>query len=225
MKIDLHVHSLPISRCAHHQPEEIPAFFKKQNFDAICLTNHCYPQHSDYLALNLKDQAKKYIEIYRRCRDSGKVIGIKVFFGLELKLINEEHQPEFLLYGLSEDTFVKSYPLYGISQKELFDFCNHENIIMIQAHPFRHEQGYQPADIRYMHGIEVYNPHPSFPVRYHEALTLADQYGFIKTAGSDFHIESQVGSAGMIVGDAIEDQYMLRDFLRSKKQKLIHEVR
>ncbi len=29
----------------------------------------------------------------------------------------------------------------------------------------------------------------------------------------------------MIAEDAIEDQYMLRDYLRSKKQKLIHEVR
>ena len=59
----------------------------------------------------------------------------------------------------------------------------------------------------------------------HEALTLAEQHGFIKTAGSDFHIESQAGLAGMIAEDAIEDQYMLRDYLRSKKQKLNHEVR
>ena len=142
-------------------------------------------------------------------------MGFKVFFGVELKLINEPNRPEFLLYGLSEQDFLDSYPLYNCTQKELFDFCNEKNVLMVQAHPYRIEQGYAPADMRYVHGVEVYNPHPSFESRMEEAVRLAEENGKIKTSGSDFHVERQAGVAGMIVADDIADQFMLRDFLRS----------
>ena len=224
MRIDLHVHCLPISRCAHHQPEEVPVFFRKKGIDAICLTNHCYPHHCNQLSPNREEQARQYIEIFERCWESGDQIGVRVFFGVELKLIHEEHQPEFLLYGLSESSFLKSYPLYDLSQKDLFEFCNHENILMIQAHPFRYEQGYKPADVRYLHGIEVYNPHPLFPARSQEATKLADTYGLVKTAGSDFHIDFQAGSAGIMATEDIRNQYELRDYLRSKKQDLFGDI-
>ena len=136
MKIDMHTHCLPVSRCAHHQPNELPEIFKKNGIDAIVLTNHCYPNHCDPLSSNLNEQTKIYIDIFNRCKIAGDKIGFKVFFGSEIKLINEPNKPEFLLYGLSEEDFLSSYPLYNASQKELFDFCEQKNIIMVQSHPY-----------------------------------------------------------------------------------------
>lgn len=214
MRIDLHTHCLPVSRCAHHQPEELPEMFAEKKMDAIVLTNHCYPAHCDPLSSDIKEQARIYLDTYHRCRKKGEEIGLKVFFGMELKLINEPNKPEFLLYGLSEEEFLSSYPLYNITQKELFEFCNETNVLMFQAHPYRTEQGYAPGDMRYVHGIEVYNPHLLFDARLDDALQLANQHQKLKSSGSDFHVVKQAGLAGMIVPDDIEDQFMLRDYLR-----------
>ena len=215
MKIDMHTHCQPVSRCACHDPEQLPGFFMEAGIGAIVLTNHCYPYHCENLSPDPAEQVKIYLDVYHRCRDKGKELGFKVFFGAEIRLMWEPNLPEFLLYGLSEQDFADSYPLYNHTQKELFDFCNEKDILMVQAHPFRFEQGHAPADMRYVHGIEAYNPHPSFDSRISEAVKLATEHGKIMTAGSDFHVNGQVGAAGMILPDDIEDQFMLRDFLRT----------
>ena len=214
MKIDMHTHCLPVSKCAHHEPELLPQIFKDSGIDAIVLTNHCDPVDCDRLAPTLKEQALAYVDAYHRCKKTGDKIGIKVFFGVEVKLTNEPNQPEFLLYGISEKDFLTSYPLYTISQQKLYEFCLQKDILLVQAHPYRTEQGYAPADMRYLHGIEIYNPHLRFEARYEQSLTLALKNNKIKTAGSDFHIKDQAGLSGMIVPETICDQFALRDYLK-----------
>lgn len=81
-------------------------------------------------------------------------------------------------------------------------------------------KGDAPANMRYVHGVEVYNPHLRFDARYEDSLKLAEQNGKIKTAGSDFHIECQAGLAGMIIPDYVNNQFELRDYLKSEKQTL-----
>ena len=223
MKIDTHTHCKPVSRCAHHEPEQLPAMFAAKGIDAIVLTNHCYPAHCDPLGDSFEAQAQAYVEVFQRCKESGEKIGLKVFFGVELKLINEPHCPEFLLYGISEKDFTETYPLYNRTQKELFDFCNQKDIIMVQAHPYRTEQGYSPADMRYVHGIEIYNPHLLFDARFDDALKLAQDNDKLKTSGTDFHVVDQAGLAGMIVPDEIEDQFMLRDFLKQNRPVIFNK--
>lgn len=223
MRIDMHTHSLPVSGCAHHEPELVPEFLKAAGIDAIVLTNHYCNWHCKKLGDTLEEQAKVYVDTFKRCKEKGESIGVKVFFGAEIKLDKEVNAPEFLLYGLSEEAFLESYPLYNVSQKELFDFCEKNNILMVQSHPYRSEQGYSPADMNYAHGVEVYNPHLCFPARYEEALKLATDNDKIKTSGSDFHVKDQAGLAGMIVPDDICDQFMLRDFLRERKAVIFDE--
>lgn len=217
MKLDMHTHCLPVSKCARVDADQLPSIVLSEEIDAIVLTNHCYPRHCDSLSDDLMKQAHIYVDVYRRCKAAGEKVGVLVIFGVEVKLINEPHTPEFLLYGISEDEFINSYPLYNLTQKELFDFCNKKDILMVQAHPFRSTQGYEPADMRYLHGLEAYNPHHSGAQYLEACLELAEQNGIIVTAGSDFHTVDQAGSAWMLVSDQIEDQFMLRDHLKKEK--------
>ncbi len=220
MKVETHTHCKPISACAHHMPDEFPQMLKAAGVDAFVLTNHCYPAHLVRLTEDLKEQAKIYVDVFYQAKKKAEEIGIKAFFGCELKLIKEPKMPEFLLYGLSEQTFLDTYPLYYEDQKTVFEFCNKNDILMIQAHPFRIEQGYAPADMRYVHGIEVYNPHPSFDPRVEDAIKLAEDNKLLMTAGSDFHVSSQAGNAGLIVPDDISDQFELRDFIKTGNAKI-----
>lgn len=220
MKVETHLHSKPVSICAHHMPDEFPQMLKDAGVDAFVLTNHCYLSHLVRLSEDLKEQAKIYVDVFHQAKKKADEIGIKAFFGCELKLVNEPNKPEFLLYGLSEQTFLDTYPLYYETQKTVFEFCNKNDILMIQAHPFRTEQGYAPADMRYVHGIEVYNPHPLFDPRVEDAIKLAKDNNLLMTAGSDFHVKSQAGNAGLIVPDDISDQFMLRDYIKMGKAKI-----
>ncbi len=128
MKIDMHTHCVPASECAHHEPELLPEMFKKAGIDAIVLTNHCFPRHCDRLSTVLSEQAEFYVDNYRCCKAAGEKIGFSVFFGVELKLINEPGGREYLLYGIREEDFIESFPMYNWSQKELFDYCNEKDI-------------------------------------------------------------------------------------------------
>lgn len=213
----MHTHCLPISRCAHHQPEDLPEIFLKKGINAIVLTNHCYPAHLTPLTEDLNEQAEIYIDTYRRCKAKGEEVGVKVIFGVELKLINEPNTPEFLLYGLSEEDFKESFPLYNKTQEELFEFCNSKNVLMIQAHPFREEQGYAPANMEFLHGLEVYNGHPHFDNGLKNTIPLTDRYNLLKTAGTDFHVEMQAGLVYIEMPEKIEDQFMLRDYIKNGK--------
>ena len=223
LKIDLHTHCLPVSLCAEHQAEELPGYFRQAGVDAVVLTNHCYPSHCDPLSPDPKEQARIYLDTYHRCKARGELVGLKVLFGAEIKLINESHCPEFLLYGLSEQDFLDSYPLYACTQRQLFEFCNQKDILMVQAHPYRREQGYEPADMRYVHGIEVYNSHIYFDPKFEETLTLAKENGKLMTSGTDFHVKEEAGLGGLILPDDIEDQFMLRDYLRQEKTVIFNK--
>ena len=215
MKIDLHTHCNPGSQCATVSPEESPALLKAAGIDGLVLTNHCYPRHCNSLSPDLKEQPYRYVEVFHRLKKEADELGMKAFFGAEVTLINEIKKMEFLLYGISEQDFLDSFPLYTYSQKELFDYCNKKDILMIQAHPFRDEQGHSPAEPRYMHGIEVLNAHSNFADHFEEAVNFAKEHQLLQTGGCDFHYPHQAGLGGMILPDTIEDQFMLRDYLRT----------
>lgn len=224
MKIDLHTHCNPGSKCARVLPEDLPALLKAEGIDGFVLTNHCYPKHCDTLSEDIKEQPHRFIEIFHRAKAKAEELGMKAFFGVEVKLINEEKKMEFLLYGISEEEFINSFPLYTLSQKELFEYCNEKDILMIQAHPFREEQGYSPADPRYLHGVEVVNPHVYFADRSEDAKKYADELGVLQTGGSDFHYPEQAGVASVYIPDEVEDQFMLRDYIRANKLEFFRQA-
>lgn len=220
MKLDTHVHCLEASRCARLQPEEAVQCLRAAGYDAFVLTNHCFPEQLQYFGPDLRAQLDGYLGTYEKAQKAGKENGIRVLFGCELRLIREPHAPEFLLFGMTVREFAETFPLYNLSQKELFAYCNRQNILMYQAHPFRMEQGHRPADLSRMHGIEVYNGHPGFAPRMWQAKAFADSAGLAYSAGSDFHMAIQAGNAAMLVDASIETSEDLRDCLKREQPPL-----
>lgn len=217
MRIDMHTHCRPVSGCARHDAEFLPEFFKNKGYDAIVLVNHYHRWHCSNLSKDVKEQAKRFLETFYTCKRKGDEVGLKVIFGAELKLSDEVNHPEFLLYGLSEQDFLDTYPLFNEMQETVFKFCEEKNIVMVQAHPFRVEQGYDLADLDLMHGLEIYNSHNKFDPQFERITAIAEENNLIKTAGSDFHEAETHIASGMIIPDEINDQFMLRDYLKRKE--------
>ncbi len=214
MRIEMHTHCRPVSGCARHDAEFLPEFFKGLGYDAIVLTNHYHRWHCSNLSKDVKEQAKRFLETFYTCKRKGDEVGLKVIFGAELKLSDEVNHPEFLLYGLSEQDFLDTYPLFNESQETVFKFCEEKDIVMVQAHPFRVEQGYDLADLDLMHGVEIYNSHNKFDSQFERITAIAEEHNKIKTSGGDFHEAETYAMTGMIVPDDISDQFMLRDYLK-----------
>ena len=218
MKIDLHVHCREASRCAEHQPKEIPAFYAENNVDALVITNHYHPGHLGFFGEDPKVQAEKYIEQYYEMKEAGDKVGVTVIFGAEVMLTSTRQQAEFLLYGFTPEKMRQSFPLHTMTQKELFEYCNSNEILMYQSHPTR--KNHRFADPRYMHGIEILNGPVLLKAYYEYAIANNLKY----CAGSDFHAKEQVshagihfvaaGSAGIVTDRDIKDSVDLYNYLK-----------
>lgn len=228
MLIDTHVHSKPISCCSWLPSADIPAMFKAVGFDGFVLSNHFNYEYLIKFGDTYKDQIESYIACYDDAFAAAKEIGVKVLFGVEAKVkekyIDENGEikgfaPEFLMFGLTKEKLRRSPVLYSITQKELFEFANSENILIYQTHPYRIFQGYKPANPKFMHGIEVFNGHPHFDPKVEETLKFATDNNLLMSAGSDMHIEKQAGKAGIIIPDFIETSEDLAEFLLKNKPK------
>jgi hypothetical protein len=78
-----------------------------------------------------------------------------------------------------------------------------------------------PLDARYMHGMEVFNPHFNSKVK--ETLEIANKNNLLLSGGSDTHDLVVEHFAGMLVPSDINDQFELRDYLKTGENFIICE--
>lgn len=209
MKTEMHVHTSEVSPCARVGARDMVALYHQAGYDAVVVTDH----FNNYVLERYKgsDEQKvdRYLEGYRAAKEEGERLGVKVFFGVESNLLLEH--ADFLFYGATPD-FLYEYPkLYELSQKEAYEVCCRHKILLLQAHPFRHQGVRNPE---YMHGMEVYNGNLRNPS--HNALTaqFVLQYPqFILTSGSDFHMYEDACCGGMVLPE-VSDEAGLAKALR-----------
>ena len=138
----------------------------------------------------------------------------QLWLGIEVT-IDDPHYSDWLLYGVTKEFLQQTPCLYNLTQEALFRLCEEHGVLMVQAHPFREEQGYDLADLKFMHGVEIYNSHRMFNPQFERITAIAEENDKIKTSGGDFHEAETYLMAGMIVPDEINDQFMLRDYLKT----------
>ncbi len=228
MLIDTHVHTSPASICAHVPTEEAVRLYKEKGFGGFMLTNHFYLNHLERLADNYKDQKEAYLNEFFKARALGDEIGIKVFLGAEIRITEhetaedgtiKEFRPEFITFGITPEILRNMPPLFSTDQKTLFEYANANGLLIYQAHPYRAAQGHHPANPNLMHGVEIYNGHPNFLTYIDESKAFADLNNNLYSSGCDMHVASQIGRAGMIVDNLIEDSVDLKEFLKNNRPK------
>lgn len=194
MIVDFHTHSKEISLCSGVGITEIIDYKKSVGFDGAVITNHCQPWY--YNIPEHSERIKRHVDVFEFGYEYAKSKDFNLFLGIEVTIKDPVYR-DFLLYGVTKEILLNSPCLHSLTQKELFDFCNENNIVMIQAHPFRAEG--MLSDLRYLHGIEI-NCQPTDINYYNDVVALAKDNNFIVTCGNDFH-----GADGAIVGKMIID--------------------
>ncbi len=224
IKIDTHCHTYPTSVCSKLSPEQLVNAYVEMGFGAIMLTNHYKKGHIDRIYNDKKSIIEFYLDDYQKVTNAAKHTGLKVFLGAEVQFVSEEFyvdedgvkypaNGEMLLFGVSEDFLFKTYNLSDLTQKELFDVCTRNNILMFQSHPYRSEHHCIPLNPKYMHGVEVFNPH--FISRVESCLDFAKSNDLLMCAGSDAHGDVEFGNGGMYIPKDISNQFELRDYLKT----------
>ena len=214
MKIDLHVHS-GFSVCASTNYKEAADAFAEQNMHFV-LCNHytaCYtrPYGGEY---SVDEYPVRFVEEYQRAAEYGKQKGVRVFFGIEVGIVLPDcPYAEFLIYGATPKMLLDCPRLYDLGQRELYDWCKANDLMLVQAHPYRKEQGHFPHDMTLVDGVEI-NCHFRFLREEERVRKLAAENNLLITCGSDYHRLGQQGAGGIICED-VQTEQELKNVLMS----------
>ena len=221
LKFSMHIHTKMRSPCGKVEPKRIVDLYKEKGYDGIIITDHYMKW---IFAMNNMDTGKQkfqfFIEGYKETLRYGKERNLMVFLGMELNLckynrLNSTYPVhEFLLYGLNE-SFVKMHPnLHELTQEELFDLCNKNNILMIQAHPFRPKSA--PANPAFMHGVEIVNKNKRHDSLDASAQGFCKEHNLIPIVSDDFHEEEDAGQTAMLFPNDTTSMKKIVQYLREK---------
>lgn len=210
VKIEMHCHSAPASRCAKVPCEQAAQILCDHGYDALVLTNHyTYYDNQPHPCDELFDRILRDYETMRQC--AGR-LGLKVFFGAELRFYHASE--DYLLYGLTAQELYDLGPCY---QLDLASFYARKpaHALLVQAHPFR--PPLKPADPRFLDGVEIHNGCMRHMNNNDKAFAFAKTNGLLMTSGSDFHQCYDGGLGGMAFESMPEDERALAQMLRDGK--------
>ena len=192
-KYETHLHTYPVSRCGHVGVEDNLRFYKEIGYDGVFITNHFLDGNVNLDGdVPYEEAINFYFSDYEKGVEIGKEIGLKVFLGVELSLLGTD----FLIYGLDKEWFLAHPEIMDMKKSEELRLMKDSGALVIQAHPFREEfyidhirleQGYAPADMRYVHGVEVFNV-GNDDMENKIGKLYAEHYGLIPFSGSDNHL-------------------------------------
>lgn len=184
-KYETHLHTSPVSACAHATVKEVLKFYKSLGYDGIFITNHFID--GNISIDKSKPYAQKiefYFSDYEKGVKIGREIGIKIFCGVELSY----RGTDFLIYGLDKEWFLNHPQIEQMSKSDELAYFMKNGALVIQAHPFREASYIDHIRLypRCVHGVEIMNAERT-EFENKMAQIYAENYGLLKFAGSDNH--------------------------------------
>ncbi|MBW2336799.1 MAG: PHP domain-containing protein [Deltaproteobacteria bacterium] len=209
MKIDLHIHTSPLSACSYIDPQELIQEARRLQLDGICLTEHQVvwdPDEVDKLAAEA---------------------GISIFRGNEFTT----NQGDILVFGFYED--IKELLII----QDLREKVTAADGYMIVAHPFRGfktfgigqlqltvEQACKRKVLEFVDAVEIGNGKLS-PEENNMARKVAEKLGLPGTGGSDAHRVDEVGTWVTVFEKEIESEIELVQELHAGRFRAVKQDR
>jgi predicted metal-dependent phosphoesterase TrpH len=178
MRIDLHIHTSPLSACSYIDPQELVREVSRLNLDGICLTEHQVVWDLD--------------EVNKLAGENG----IKIFRGNEFTT----NQGDVLVFGFYED--IKELMII----QELRNMVQRAGGFMIAAHPFRGFKTFGIGQLQmtvvqaarrkmfeFVDAIEIGNGKLSEDEN-DMARKVAEKLGLPGTGGSDAHRVDEIAT-------------------------------
>ena len=203
MRIDLHIHTSPLSACSYINPVDLVREAQRLNLDGICLTEH--------------QVLWEAAEVEKLSLESG----IKIFRGNEYTT----NQGDVLVFGFYEE--IKELMII----QELREKVQAVGGFMIAAHPFRGfktfgigqlqmtvEQAGQRKVFDFVDAIEIGNGKLSLEEN-EMARKVADRLNLPGTGGSDAHRIDEIATWVTVFEKKIENEAELVEELHAGRFK------
>ncbi|MBQ8002559.1 MAG: histidinol phosphatase [Clostridia bacterium] len=209
-RYETHCHTAPVSACGRASVRETMEFYKSMGYDGIFITNH-FLDGNIGIDWNtpVNEKLDFYFSDYEEAVKLSAEIGIKVFLGVEMSYGGTD----FLVYGLDKEWWYDHTDILNERKSRQLPFMMQEGALVVHAHPFREANYIDHIRLfpRGVEGVEVINAERTdFENRM--AQLYADEYGFLKTAGSDNHWGNGVKRlAGMESDEPVTD---VQDFIK-----------
>ncbi len=220
MKVEMHTHTSETSPCAKISAKKLVNMYKNKGYDAVVITDHYSKWVMEHNHIIEPEEFTKfflggYHKAYKYVQDNG--FDIKILLGVEVTLL--EGPNDYLLYGIDEEFLYQNPLLFKMSLKKLYKLCYKNNILLVQAHPYR---AYCiPADTHFLDGAEVYNGNPRHNSNNNKTYKWAKENGLIMTSGSDFHQEEDLAKGGIITQSSFDSIHQLTEILKNSNYSII----
>ena len=234
-KFDLHLHTKPASCCGQQTASEVVEKYHKLGFGGIVLTNHYSDAYLDRYCVTHEEHMQVLVDTFDQFKKECDKVGIIAIFGVEVAVfapyskkmretfsaeVLAENFAEFLLYGLTKELLFNSPRLCDMTQAELFDWCNANDVIMIQSHPFRTCQGISLKDVTKLHGLEIntnayHVDHDD--MKEERILELCKEHNLITFASNDNHEMWQPAYSCTFIPDDVTDGATLVKYMKEKR--------
>jgi len=217
MKIDLHVHTAEVSGCSNVPAKQMVHMYKENGYDAVVITDHYYSGLADRCAAEGVPLKDAYLKGYRAAKEEGDKIGLKVFFGCELRFLNSLN--DYLVFGVDEDFFSLGYDVFKMNTRDFGKLARERGYLFYQAHPFRN--GMIIVNPANLFGIEIANKNPRHDSRNDIAKIYAERHNLHRIGGSDFHEPGDEARGGIITDAEIDTMSDLIQVLKSDNYTVI----
>ena len=220
-RYELHCHTVETSVCGKWKAEDMVARYHAHGYTGLCVTDHLHPKflakvdHSG----DWQRCVDAFMRGYRAAKAAGEHLGMDILFGIELQF-TEDPDKEYLLFGVDEGWLREDPWLCDMDHKSFYEKY-HDQVLIIQAHPFRDNDG---VFLDSVHGIEVVNRHPRSQNRNHLSRDLAvAEPWLLRTCGSDAHRFGDEARAAVLLPERVTDAVQLRQALLAGNYRLWHD--
>ena len=219
-KIETHLHTNHVSKCGHLSAAEIVKGYADAGYSALIVTDHYNRTTFDFLGIDPAapgDKLTPCLDGYRRVREEAEKVGIRVFRGAELRF--DECENDYLFYGWLDDVLAEPEEVFRMGIAGFAPMARAAGGLIIQAHPYR--RSCTPAIARYLDGVEVRNMNPRHDSHNDRAEAYAEEYGLIRTSGSDCHRTEDIGLGGIVTNYLPSDVLSMTRLIRSRRFELL----
>lgn len=218
-KYELHCHTDEVSRCASCPAAKAVEIYKEKGYSGIVITDHYSPQ--TFLDRHLFSPQKEvdfYLNGYLKALEAAGDY-FTVLFGMEVRFYGNGN--DYLVYGMTPEFLKKYGNLMTYYPRRFYNLCKENNMIFVQAHPFR--PYIFRTNPKYLDGCEIYNAKGSKTDINRQAAEWAEKNNMkVRIGGTDFHHESQQDNlSGIITEEKIKTNDDLLRILRNGNFRII----
>ncbi len=221
---ETHLHTSEVSACASATGAYQAAQYKEAGYNTIIVTDHFLNGNTTVdRSLPWEQQVEQFCLGYEHAKQAGDELGLNVLFGLEYAWSG----CDLLVYGVDKKWLLKNPDCVDISVHEFCDRVHSAGGVIVHAHPFREANYIRDMKFLplYTDAVEVCNAGNRLAEWNDRANWYADQYGFVKTAGSDCHHATPYSPSKYFGIFTANEIVTMHDFIRTIKYNEIESLK